>query len=62
MTTPSPWVSALKVARPTKPQVKEHAAEIRRLANAGLSHPAIARRLGPCVSSIRKTLRASRPT
>jgi IS30 family transposase len=58
--TPEPWVGALKVARPSRPLVADRAAEIRRLSDTGLSAPAVARRLGLCVSSVHRVLRASR--
>ena len=60
MPTPSQWIAPLKVNRPTKP-AREYADEVRRLTDAGLSRPAIAKRLDICVCSVRKALRASRP-
>jgi hypothetical protein len=38
----------------------ERADEIKRLVDSGFSQPAVVKRLGLCVSSIRKVLRASR--
>jgi IS30 family transposase len=55
----TPWVAPLKVNR-TKPLAKDHADEIRKLVDEGLSHAAIGQRLGLCRSSVVKALRASR--
>jgi DNA invertase Pin-like site-specific DNA recombinase len=53
------WVAPLKVNR-TKPLVRDRIDKIRRLVDEGLSHAAIAHRLGLSRSSVLNALRASR--